>query len=71
MQQNELNIPTRKANKVIDPLEISKLTEQDANTTPKLPDYKAVSGEGESKFYKNSTETSQFLSENTRNLIKK
>lgn len=69
MQQNELNIPTRKDNKIMDPLEISKLTKQDANTTPLLPKYNAVTGDGESSFYENVTKKSKFLDKDTRNII--
>lgn len=55
--------------KVMDPLEISRMTNENANTTPNLPKYQTVTGNKESKFYTNATENSKFLSENTRKLI--
>lgn len=57
-------------NKILNPLEISNLTKENANTTPKLPKKGTVTGEGKSKFYENATEKSKFLKEDVRNLLK-
>jgi len=56
--------------KTMDPVEISKLTKEDASTTPTLSNYNAITGDGESKFYTNATEKSKFLKEDVKNLIK-
>ena len=61
----------KKRNKIQNPLEISKLTEKDADTTPELPMKKIKKGDKESSFYKNVTETSQMLSEETRQELAK
>lgn len=55
--------------KVMNPNEISKLTKQDANTTPKLPIKNVSTGKGESSFYKNITEKTKMLSEEARELL--
>lgn len=55
--------------KVMNPNEISKLTKQDANTTPKLPIKNVSTGKGESSFYKNVTEKTKMLSEEARDLL--
>lgn len=55
--------------KVMNPNEISKLTKQDANTTPKLPIKNVSIGKGESSFYKNVTEKTKMLSEEARELL--
>ncbi len=65
MQQYDKN----NTKKVMDPLEISRMTNENANTTPKLSKYQTMTGNKESKFYTNATENSKFLSENTRKLI--
>lgn len=55
--------------KVMNPNEISKLTKQDANTTPKLPIKNVSTGKGKSSFYKNVTEKTKMLSEEARELL--
>ena len=69
MQQNEKNIPTKK---ILNPNEISKITKEDANTTPLLPQVKRNNKNAteESSFYKNATEKSKFLTEESRELLK-
>ena len=64
-QINEL----KQSLKVMNPNEISKLTKQDANTTPKLPIKNVSTGKGESSFYKNVTEKTKMLSEEARELL--
>ena len=61
--------PIAETNKVMNPAEISNLTREDANTTPKLPNISVKTGDKESSFYKNITGTSQAYSENLRNTI--
>lgn len=73
MQQNTENdtkIPTyNDLKKVMNPNEISKLTKEDSSSTPIIPNYKAITGEGESKFYSNVTEKSKYLNEGVRKLL--
>ncbi|MDD5979628.1 MAG: hypothetical protein PUC23_00765 [bacterium] len=68
MQNNENN--TIKSSKTSNPLEISKLTKEDANTTPLLPKRTYQKGDGESSFYSNITEKSKFLNEDLRKMMK-
>ena len=68
MQNNENN--TVKLPKVSNPLEISKLTKEDADTTPLLPKRTYQKGDGESSFYSNITEKSKFLNEDLREMMK-
>lgn len=68
MQNNENN--TVKLPKVSNPLEISKLTKEDADTTPLLPKRTYQKGDGESSFYNNITEKSKFLNEDLREMMK-
>ena len=68
MQNSENN--TVKLPKVSNPLEISKLTKEDANTTPPLPKRTYQKGDGESSFYNNITEKSEFLNEDLREIMK-
>lgn len=58
-----------KGNRVLNPVEISKLTKEDANTTPKLPNVKVKTGDGESKFYGNVTKKTKMLPDNVRELL--
>lgn len=60
-------LPTN--NKVLNPNEISKLTKEDANTTPKLPKIKVETGKGESHFYGNVTKKTKMLPDNVRSLL--
>ena len=56
--------------KTINPIEIANLTEEDASSTPKLPNKNYKKGDKESSFYKNITNNSKFLNENLRNELK-
>lgn len=60
----------RKALGIKNPTEISKLTKEDANTTPKLPNKKASTGSGDSSFFENVTKKTKMLSEKSRDIIK-
>ena len=64
-------LPQENTTKVMDPLEISKLTKEDADTTPKLPitNKNNSNATTKSSFYKNATEISQFLTEESRQKI--
>ena len=55
--------------KTMNPLEISKLTKEDANTTPKLPTAKASTGEGKSKFASNIENKTDMLSDDSKHSI--
>lgn len=55
--------------KVLNPLEISKLTKEDANTTPKLPTAKVSTGEGKSKFASNIENKTDMLSDDSKHSI--
>ena len=61
--------PIAETNKVMNPAEISNLTREDANTTPKLPNISVKTDGKESSFYRNITETSQAYNEDLRNTI--
>lgn len=56
--------------KTLNPTEIANLKLEDANTTPELPNRNYEKGNKQSNFYENITETSQFLNEDVRNLMK-
>ncbi len=68
---SELKAELKEAKKDLNPNEISQLTPQNASTTPKLPkvNRNSLFSDKESSFYRNATETSQFLSQESRNLI--
>lgn len=72
-QDNSINMPPVDNNtntlKVLNPLEISKLNPQDANTTPILPTIKVSSGKGKSKFASNIENKVNMLSEESKNII--
>lgn len=72
-QDNSINMPPVDNNintlKVLNPLEISKLNPQDANTTPILPTIKVSSGKGKSKFANNIENKVNMLSEESKNII--
>ena len=60
--------------RVEDPLQISRLTIDDASTTPILKNYNkqdSKKGDKQSKFYENVTETSKMLDEDVRDMLKK
>lgn len=73
----DLRVPTKenyeyvKSKKVLNPTEISNLKEEDASTTPKLPTKQYKKGNVESNFYKNITESSEFLNEDIRKELSK
>lgn len=54
---------------VLNPIEISNLTKEDAVTTPKLPSVKRETGDGNSKFFDNIKDKTNMLSENSKNKI--
>lgn len=62
-------IDSNKLKKVMNPTEISKLTKQDANTTPILPTRKVQTGKGESSFARNISEKTNMLSEDSKKSI--
>ena len=70
--ENDTKIPSYKNfSKIMNPNEISQLTMEDANTTPLLPKTKRnnQNANEESSFYKNITEKSKFLTEESRGTI--
>ena len=76
-KMSDINLPTRediqnssKKSKILNPNEISKLTKEDANTTPNLPNYKKNKyNDGKSKFAKNVENKVNMLSEEQKNSI--
>lgn len=59
-----------KKSKILNPNEISKLTKEDANTTPNLPNYKKNKySDGKSKFAKNVENKVNMLNEEQKNII--
>lgn len=58
-----------KNDEVLNPIEISNLTKEDAVTTPKLPSVKREIGDGNSKFFDNIKDKTNMLSENSKNKI--
>ena len=62
-------IDSSKLKKTMNPTEISKLTKQDANTTPILPTRKVQTGKGESSFARNISEKTNMLSEDSKKSI--
>ena len=58
-----------KNDEVLNPIEISNLTKEDAVTTPKLPSVKRETGDGNSKFFDNIKDKTNMLSENSKNKI--
>lgn len=63
----DVKLPSNK--KILNPNEISKLTKENANTTPKLPSIKVETGKGESHFYENVTKKTKMLPDNVRSLL--
>lgn len=55
--------------KAMNPLEISKITKQDSNTTPILPKVKVSTGDGESKFASNIRNKTDMLNQNSKDKI--
>lgn len=68
---NKLEELSNKRKNVMNPLEISKLTPEDASTTPQLSKRRVAKGNKLSSFYKNATETTQMLSKEAREYISK
>lgn len=69
---SEENIPIADKytkDEVLNPIEISNLTKEDAVTTPKLPSVKREIGDGNSKFFDNIKDKTNMLSENSKNKI--
>lgn len=64
MQNNEIN-----TNKVMNPNEISQLTSESANTTPKLPTKNVSTGKGESHFVNNIENKTNMLTKESKKLI--
>ena len=68
-KQTENNNTKTQTKKVMNPLEISKITKQDSNTTPILPKVKVSTGDGESKFASNIRNKTNMLSESSKDSI--
>lgn len=68
-QNNDINLPPPKTKKTLNPTEISNLTEEDANTTPKLPKKNTERGNKQSSFLGNILNDAQFLDEDLRHEI--
>ena len=66
---NKINMPSSKKEKIMNPLEISKMTKEDSNTTPILPTIKVSTGDGESKFASNIRNKTDMLSESSKDAI--
>ena len=68
VNMQDINLPN--PNKVLNPVEISQLTPEDANTTPILPNVRRnQSNDGNSKFYRNIKEKTNMLNEQQKNAI--
>lgn len=76
-KMSDIKLPVRediesssKKSKILNPNEISKLTKEDANTTPNLPNYKKNKySDGKSKFAKNVENKVNMLNEEQKNII--
>lgn len=76
-KMSDIKLPKRediqnssKKSKILNPNEISKLTKEDANTTPNLPNYKKNKyNDGNSKFAKNIEDKVNMLNEKQKNSI--
>ena len=67
-QNNNINLP--KTNKTLNPIEISKLTKKDANTTPTLPNInRNKSNDEDSKFWSNIKNKTNMLTEEQKQPI--
>ncbi len=68
IENSKIDLP--KSDKVLNPLEISKLTPEDANTTLPLPNVKRNTiNDGESKFASNIQNKTNMLNDNQKNTI--
>lgn len=69
-KQNDNNSKTKnQTKKIMNPLEISKITKEDANTTPILKKINVSTGDGESKFASNIRNKTDMLSESSKDSI--
>jgi len=68
-ESERIPIEKSKLKKVMNPNEISKLTLEDANTTPILPTRKVETGKGESKFASNIEKKTNMLSDSSKSSI--
>lgn len=68
-EKNTINMPPVENKKIMNPNEISKMAEEDANTTPILPTIKVSSGTGESKFASNIEYKTDMLTETSKDTI--
>lgn len=79
VKENKINLPpvqttnevVENDTKIMNPNEISKLSIEDAITTPNLPltNRNNTLATEQSSFYKNATKTSEFLTEESRNIL--
>ena len=68
MQNSNINLPP--INRVLNPIEISQLTPEDANTTPILPNVQRNQiNDGESRFYSNIRDKTNMLNEQQKKAI--
>ena len=66
---SKINMPLVENKKIMNPNEISKMTKEDANTTPILPTIKVSTGTGESKFASNIEYKTDMLTETSKDTI--
>ena len=70
VEQSDNNSNTKnQTKKIMNPLEISKFTKEDANTTPILKKINVSTGDGESKFASNIRNKTDMLSESSKDTI--
>lgn len=68
-ENNAINMPPVENIKTMNPNEISKLTKEDANTTPVLPTIDVSTGKGESKFADNIAIKTNMLTDESKGII--
>ena len=69
-KQNDNNSKTKnQTKKIMNPLEISKITKEDANTTPILKKINVSTGDGESRFASNIKNKTDMLSQSSKDTI--
>lgn len=64
--KQEVKVPLLTADKILNPNEISKISLEDANTTPILPNKEVSTGRGESHFAKNIENKTNMLSKESK-----
>lgn len=69
IEQNNDNNTKQQIKKIMNPLEISKITKEDANTTPILKKINVSTGDGESKFASNIKNKTDMLSQSSKDTI--